>query len=551
MNSVKILLPDKYGEDIEYALREAEFFLPLAGVSVGGGEWVLSLGNTSLAKENAVKAANDLYDDGFVIKTVGKVWFIVAPDERGVLFGVYEWLKDLAGLEVYASDEFEIGKFTLKAVDKTINPSLCYRSRAWYVWNKYDKQIFNRLRYTDPKWITFAHTMLSILPKSKYYAEHPEYYATPMAQQLCFTNEEMTDAFIKEALNRYITPENLEGRRTSLFFVGQEDNAFFCQCEKCKAAYAKYGLSGTMLLFVKKVAKAVNEHVKKYYPDKIVKTLTFAYGQTNNLPVDENYKPIDESLIFEKNMGIMITVGTHDMDESRIKRNERYIKACKALGGEPYLWSYDSVFDDELIYLETFDCMDFYNKAFVANGTVMHYDQGHYSANISFDEMSNYVRAKKMWDISLDKDALIRDFVRAFYKEGAKQVFTYYEEMRELQKSWKFDASLFVRTSPKLKSTEAFPKDKLICFTDILTDGVNAAKDKKVKMRIARERLTPLYLLVELYGEELDKKFLKNLIDTFSQDVLENNVAYYAEHGPENYNKDMHAKITQWRALLI
>ncbi len=552
---IKVVTPTTYGKDIKDALKELDYFFTELGVKTSDdAEWVLSLGNTDLAKKsNTLDLVNGLYDDGFIIKTIDKTYFIVAPDERGVLFGVYEWLHELAGLEVYSSEQYELGSFVFAPVNKKVNPSLAYRARGWYPWNKYNPEIKNRLRYTEPNWITFSHTMLTILPKSKYYESHPEYYATPLAQQLCFTNEEMTEAFIKESIERYITPENMKGKRTAIFFVGQEDNGFFCQCEKCKASYEKIGLSGTMIVFVKKVAKAINEYVEKNMPNNIIKTVTFAYASTNQLPVDDNFKPLDESVMFEKNMGIMLTLGAHNIKEKDLTTRKKYLKDVLTLGGESYIWTYDSIFDDELIFLDTLDYGKFYNELFIKNGAMLHYDQGHYSANIAFDELSNYVRAKMMWDITLDQNALAKDFIRAFYKEGAKEVETYYNELCELEKSWDFreDVLLFVRRTPELKNPNSFPKDKLLRWIDLLTKGIVNAKEEKVKLRIVRERLTPIYLLVEIYGEELEKEYLKNLIDTFYQDALNNNVSYYAEHGPENYNKDMHAKITQWRSLII
>ena len=84
------------------------------------------------------------------------------------------------------------------------------------------------------------------------------------------------------------------------------------------------------------------------------------------------------------------------------------------------------MFDDELIYVDTFDYAKYYNKMFIENGAMMHYDQGHYNANIAFDELSNYVRAKLMWDVSLDEQVLINDFICSkqrmslAFQEGAR-----------------------------------------------------------------------------------------------------------------------------------
>ena len=555
MKTIHLIVPLSYGEKIETAIQEAKFFLKNVGIQTTVsnepclGEWNLSLGKTQEAFSRGLwNIADDLYDDGFVIKTIEKIWYVVSSDETGVLFGLYEWLKETAKLEIYSAEQFEMEEFTFLDVNKKVNPSFAYRGRGWYPWNKYDVATKNRLRYNEPNWITFAHTMLSILPKSKYYKDHPEYYATPTPMQLCLTNEEMTKAFIKESLENYITPEKLRGRRTGIFFVGEEDNSLWCQCENCKKAYAKYGLTGVLQGFVKKVTKAVNEHVEKTMPDKIVKTVTFAYG-ANQFPVDENFKPLDESVIFEKNMGIMLTVST--TYENWKERIEKYIKACKALGGESYVWSYDSIFDDELLFWDTLETGKELNELLVEHNALMHYDQGHYNANISFDELSNYVRGKLMWDVTLDEKALTKDFIRAFYKEGAEAVQTYYDEYSALQKSWNFLVQMYLRYDSIMKTKESYPQDKLERWVGLLTDAIEKCADEQVKLRIARERLTPLYLLVELYGEDLDKNTLAEYIEIFAKDTLENNIAYFAEHGPEYFAKDMHAKVTQWRSLLL
>lgn len=555
MSKINVIIPKSHGEKVGTALDEVKYFLGQVGVAVDVCEtpkqdgWTLSIGKTESAQEQGLlHVADDLYDDGFVIQTIGNTWYVISADEVGVLFGVYEWLKELTGLEVYSAEQFEIKKFRCKEVNKRVNPSFAYRGRGWYPWNKYDEATKNRLRYNEPNWITFAHTMLSIVPKSKYYEAHPEYFATPTPLQLCFTNEEMTQVFIQESLERYIKPENMHGRRTAMFFVGEEDNGYFCQCENCKKAYEKYGLTGTLHAFVKKVAKAVNEHVEKTMPECTVKTVTFAYG-AKEFPVDENFKPLSEEVMFEKNMGVMICSSLQgEKDKLAL---EKLIKSCSALGGESYIWTYDSIFDDELIFWETAKKGKDLNLLLHRNNALLHYDQGHYNANISFDELSNYVRGKLMWDVTLDEEVLIKDFIRAFYKDCAEAVQTYYYETRELQATWDFTVPCFLRHNGMPKTKTSYPKEKLLRWVQLLTDAISSTTDEQVKLRVARERLTPMYLLVELYGEEMEKGELSYYVEEFTKDVLENNVAYYAEHGPEYFTKDMHAKLTEWRSLLI
>ena len=98
---------------------------------------VISLGHTSLwdSQVGITLSSTDIVDSGYYIKTVGNNVFISCPDyttSSGVLYGVYDFLKDAINYEFYAADEIyyeEMRDIPLyNYTGYIVNPSFTLRS---------------------------------------------------------------------------------------------------------------------------------------------------------------------------------------------------------------------------------------------------------------------------------------------------------------------------------------------------------------------------------------------------------------------------------------
>lgn len=543
-----------------FALQELDYFLPLVGVakteSKQDATAVLSLGFTNEAKEQGFTESDveDLKDDGFTIKTVGNTYYVLAKTEYGILYGVYAFLEQLCGVKVYGVDEIKTGKANFKPLNITENPTFDFRERPWLFWSKYNKTFHTRLRLHEPYWLTPYHSTFVVLPPKEYRFEHPDWYAGS-GQQICFTND---DAFEEYAKNSLAIVDKFKSAkaRTALMMVGQEDTNGYCECAKCKEHYEKYGgVSGVIMRFVNKLAKRINEYVEENMPEKTVKCVAFSYGKTAIPPVDENLNPVHESVCAEKGVGIFYApLGANWSkplcDEEWNKDTARSFEAYKKLGYEAYLWPYDSVFDDELLFFSEYHNVKTDFLAFRDMRSILVLDMGHKSHFIAFDEMSNYVRSQLMWNVDLSVEALVAEFMENYYKESMPQVKQYFEEYRARQERYNFgDDTLYSERCPALKDDEHLDKDELIRWIDLLTEGEKNAKSKLVALRVARERLTPIYLLLECFALQLSREELDGYVSLFEKDCEESGILYATEVAAY-YMTDLETKIVKWRGLL-
>ena len=67
--------------------------------------------------------------------------------------------------------------------------------------------------------------------------------------------------------------------------------------------------------------------------------------------------------------------------------------------------------------------------------------------------------------------------------------------------------------------------------------------------RLEVEMLSPIYILMEIYGHELEKEQIKGYIEFFERVCAYNCIEYYAEWGaPQNLT--VYKKMVNWRSLL-
>ena len=141
--------------------------------------------------------------------------------------------------------------------------------------------------------ISAHHVWASMIPASKYFDEHPEWYRQVNGKReplmLCTSNEEMTREFIK---NYRAVIESDPG--ATWFSLSQDDGSVFCECTNCTALDSGLNdiitpnlpqISDRLVNFYNKV---VTELVKDY-PDKYFCFL--AYASSTAPPVREKLHP--------------------------------------------------------------------------------------------------------------------------------------------------------------------------------------------------------------------------------------------------------------------
>jgi hypothetical protein len=505
--------------------------------------------------------------DGYRLAVRGEDVFIVSAGREGCIYGVYGFFEKVLGTEFYAVDEWYIPQ-TQEAMlfEKDIDrkPDIDKRVRN-IEWTNRDRMTERRLGFNESNglpWVVFGHSYFRLIPKEKYYDEHPDFYS-PNRLQLCLSNPELVGVMIDEVIKR-LTPQEFERGDILAFSIGHEDNGSFCNCSRCKEGIKKYGgKAGVMMRFINPVADAVNEFMKKNYPNKTLKIVTFGYGPTIDPPVkwnkDGSCSPVDASVIAHENVGIMLAPLGSDwahslLDAKNNGRTRSSLIGWSALKPDLLVWTYDGVFDD-FVPMDNWKYLQESYRIFKKFKVVSLFDESAMRGR-QFENMCHYVRGKLMWDLSLDMEELVQKFMRGYYKEAANTVYEYYKMFRahteNLEKEYEKKGQQlhyrsFIRTQPYWKSEDFWSKEYLETALALFEDGKRNLKDTGRTGSLNRlevEMLSPIYLYLEIYGHTLERAKLKEYIDTFERVCLLNGIDYLGEH------MTLYKKLVLWRSLL-
>ena len=578
-----IVIPEKSSKEALFAADELVYAIRACcgdapsilvdGVSLP--ENCIHLGDTAVALARGIKpTADQTALDGFKIICEKGEAFICAASDEGLIYGVYEFLRRVLGCEFFGYGEWTLPKTEnadLPDFCVTIKPDIETRVRS-LSWTKFDEQTERRFGYNPGNgrhWVTWAHTFFQLMPKEKYWKNHRDFYSDSGAQ-LCLTNDEMAKELTKNVLER-LTPEKFEKSDLLYVMLGHEDGGAFCSCEKCLAEKAKYGShAGAMIKLANRVADSVNGFVTENYPKKTVKVVTFAYGPTLDAPVTQNadgsYSPIDESVVAHENVGVMLApLGAdwaHSLTSEKYNaQTRRCLLGWLAIQPELFAWTYDSVFDDSFVYIDNWKYLAESYRTFKECGATYIFDEGHEDRCFPFTDMRNYVRAKLMWDLSLDVEDLIKKFMTGFYKEAADCLYRYYRNLTAhfegVERAYEavgkpYRLMSYIRYQPYYRSEEFWAREFLEeniamlenCRKNLKDGGRNGAKN-----RLEVEMLSPIYLLLEIYGYALEKSRVKEYVAFFERVCEYNGINYYAEHGPSHV-LTVYKKLVHWRSLL-
>ncbi|MBQ5929231.1 MAG: DUF4838 domain-containing protein, partial [Clostridia bacterium] len=417
---------------------------------------------------------------------------------------------------------------------------------------RYDDVTAYRLGYnlgTGENWYRWCHTHFSVMPKNKYFDEHRDWYSHD-GTQLCLTNEEMTAEFIKNM--QTIINNNPARRDTPGYFeIGQEDTNTFCECDRCvRVASENGGKSGVMMLFMNKIADAMNPWMEQNYPETSIKWVTFAYQQTVDAPAkklgDGTWIAYNDAVKPHKNVGVMLAPldcdWAHDLrDPVYNQRWSNALAGWRALNPEIFVYIYSVIFDDLFYFMDNWDtCKEQYQMWLDMNAVFM-FEEGGY-ANMPFYELKNYVRSKLMWDVDADVEYYIDDFIDNYYKAAAPYVKEYFLRLRTnyelieqemIAKGQNFRLMSFMRYAPEMKSKDYWSIDWLLSGIALYDEALKACeampdgedKENAIK-RVKAERAAPIYMIMSIYGPELSYGDIRYYIEEFREACEINNITY-------------------------
>lgn len=553
-----ILIPDNATENENYAAQELQLFIKEAT----GAELIickeneadkagsfLSVGDTTASQESGVTPTyEEVNSNGFVLKTVGDDCYLKGFSDLGTRNAVYEWLVYSIDWEIYAEDEIVYNETTdlkLLAFDQTVVPSIEWRANNGP--SVYNHELAYRMRknlfeevYLHGRLVHNSMTFVDPTVYDYQSEEYKDWYSEKQVNgrpaQLCYSNEEMGEEYIKNLL------AELEGATANVVILGMEDNVEWCTCEECTASKDKYGTDSAVIIkFANKVQEAVNDWNKENRVGKTpIKCVFFAYYETSEPPVTYNeetktYEAIDESVMLHEDLGVMfapILASYSQLFTAEINADvKRQMEGWGALTDNLHAWTYAFHTGQNFICKNTFEIVQGNYQFLIENGTSALYDQTNGAQQVpdtGWASAQFYVQSKLMWDASLNMEELLDDFFDNYFDVASDTMREIFNEERKWLTHVYTDLGALGRINDNLLSTEywTYPylKRALSQFDEAYKEievyrESNPERYKQLYERITLETIQYRYIMISLYGTNYTDAELLNMKYAFKKDA--------------------------------
>ncbi|MBQ4481154.1 MAG: DUF4838 domain-containing protein [Victivallales bacterium] len=373
----------------------------------------------------------------YCVDASGDVW-IAGDRPRGTLYAVYEFLEREYGVRFFTADDTLLPKrprlelppagTAWRYAPPIQMRTALYRDLTLRGSPRFQAQMRNNSfgYHMTEEWggsmsmIGFVHTMDMLIPKDKYFAEHPEWFALRdglrqggALNQLCLTNREM-----RQELCRRVKEEILAHPKSRLISVSQNDNKAPCECAACQEFVATHGnLTDLLLDCVNEVATSVAQE----FPEVLVETL--AYHYTRQPP--KTVRPLDNVIIRYCTIE-ECSFAPIDSERNRIFFNE--LAEWGRIAKQMMIWHYLTDFSHYYMPHPNWNCIAQDTRLFRDCKAISVFQQGsHDQAGDAADlaDLRIYLVSKLLWNPELDDKALINEFVTHHYGPGAPAIFTY------------------------------------------------------------------------------------------------------------------------------
>ncbi len=486
-----VVLPQGYSSDLKMAKDEFTYFLREAtganiswttdeGLSYDEDKKYISLGKTSLyegvaAEDESKQVSYEKVKNGFQIFTAGKSIFLVGGNDCGTLYSVYEFMKQLFDLEIYATRCIVINEgvknVPLYDFDITDIPDIEFRTKNHgFMWEEgtYDEKMIKyrmRMNYTAndinlPVYSTYdyenpgtarvgAHTATAFIPVANKEA-HPDWFSNALEGaadttkvQLCYTargNAEEYALMIQEFYKKIImsltlNPPSKYPYRNAIN-IGNEDNSNHCSCDSCMAVIEKYGArSALMILLWNDIIPLVEEWMDKPENAEYKRDMRYAFIAYEGMEpapasYDEKlgkYVPNNGLVVNEKILPRFCPINYAEYKKGFYHeinaQNKINHDAWNDLADVVDLYTYDH-FPRQYMYLyDTFDYYtnDYYRYAASMNTRSLYIESqmNQDGTSTAFHGLKAYLQSKLLWNVDLDMNKLINDYFDNVYLDAA------------------------------------------------------------------------------------------------------------------------------------
>ncbi len=528
----------------------------------------ISVGATSLATKNNV-IVNSAKATATAWKTNGNTLFVVGNGDEGISYGVDELLGELVDYEYYAKNTYSYASPTATVTlptDTTFEPDIEYN----YAGNAYlnqganddlrqglrmDRWYEDMIRFEDD----FIHNSLTILDPATYQSSYSKWYVmdkqwdwskfgyvyTPM--ELCYTAQGDSTAYnamVSTAATKVFDGFMAEPTKTKASFsimdtVFNNNTSWACTCSACKS---KGNNSDTVISFLSDLCAAVETKLTNAGDSRAnsFKIITLAYHQTYLAP--KNVTDMNEHIeVWYAPIEATYTKPFDDTSDSfnvvALENLEGWATLLNKTENDLLLWMYSSNAYCLFAPYNSFASMRANYGIAADNGVDFMYDLGS-NAQSGWTALKVYLDHELTWNANptdAEWNGWIDGFFVAAYGDGATEMRNWFNDFLAM------DTSIYDSVSGNVSilkqdvaSSKYFSKTTLekwlnyssaaLAALDVSDPNYNVYYDN-----IVLETLSPLYLMLEIYGDELDDVTQFNYASAFVAGVEDLGVSHVKE----------------------
>ena len=544
----QIVIPDNSDSNTSFAATELQTFLLRAtdckleivsdvGLTYDEGAHYLALGKTTIWDGSGFTIPENLMETGYRMERAGKQILLNAKNSTGVITGVYDFLEQEVGLEIYSYDEIAIDTVAdVELLDWSVFKKPVFDMRKILYNTLLNNQLYKRRMrlYSDQgggEWAAFTHTTVStFLPYDVYGKDHPDWYASG-GSQVCYSNAAMQDEMVERM--KYFIEKNPDAY---MIQIGHEDNVSMCECADCVAARKRLGgYSGQELDYTNQVADRLDEWLASAHPERTMKYVFFAYQTSQNPPLktktssdgtvsyvtdaNGNYVPFSDDFRIQKNVMVMYcpidmdfsVPMSHPSNAAQYQQIKGWCNLYQSVGlpGGVYVWDYSIASSSLMVPLNNFGSSEVIYDEQAKLGVTAVMDQAdHQTGTPAFESLKIYTESKAMYESDIHYNDLCDGFIAHYYGEAAPYLSDYFYLLRSYYQEKGFSGHIF--DDFYQKSLWSF--DILQKFSMLIEKGIEAIEPLKnsdhsryltLYDRLRREECFPIFVTLRLFMDQL------------------------------------------------
>lgn len=500
-----------------------------------GGKFI-SIGDNALLEDAGIKVEYDkLGSSGCRVVTKGRNVYLYGGNDRATIYAVYEFLHETLGYEFYYTDCYSLDKnvsdVPLMRYDITEIPDIEYRTTNYGYMNS-DAETMLRMRLTSFYDIFVEvnggslHNCMNYLPYDEYYSEHPKWFAGKTGLSYCAQGDEKEYKLMVETVAEIMKKELIAQPTKNLITLSISDDMTFDSSPANLALVEKYGSnSASIILFLNDVNKIIREWFagegKEWERD--LEILFFAYNKAEDAPAEWNESTGSyqgkAGIHCDEGVSVMIAPIFIDYTKSIYHEdNKSYyenMKKWQSVSENMFLWSYSVNFPTMLVPYDNFNGIaDLYEVAH-SLGVKWMFNQAQIDGQAPascYGTLKGYLDSKLAWNSQLDIAALTEEFFDNYFGEASSLMKKQFKDLRvytQYLKDNSSDYSGVFSCQAEILKESLWSKPVLLEWNEQMNQAVESLDMVRLQdpdrynvlyKHIANERLSVLYMLIELYS---------------------------------------------------